>query len=261
MGMICNLHAHTVRCHHASGTEREYIERAVAAGMKIYGFADHAPYPFPDGYYSGFRMRRERQADYVETLLALREEFRGVIDVKIGYEAEYYPKFFREFLVMATQYPVDYLILGQHFLENEMEGKYSGISSDDEGYLAEYVDQVIEGIGTGVFTYVAHPDLMNYTGPGEIYDKHYARLIGAAKAAGIPLEINLLGIRDHRAYPHERFFALCGEMGAEVCIGCDAHQAEVAVDPASYEAAMEMAGKLGLCVNQSPELVPVRVPG
>ncbi|MCR5683048.1 MAG: PHP domain-containing protein, partial [Clostridiales bacterium] len=152
MGMICNLHAHTVRCNHASGTEREYIERAVAAGMKIYGFADHAPYPFPEGYYSGFRMRPEQQEDYVNTLLALREEYRGIIDVQIGYEAEYYPKFFADFLAMVREYPIDYLILGQHFLENEMEGKYSGRTSDDEDYLAAYVDQVIEGIGTGVFT-------------------------------------------------------------------------------------------------------------
>ncbi|MCR5682621.1 MAG: histidinol phosphate phosphatase, partial [Clostridiales bacterium] len=153
---------------------------------------------------------------------------------------------------------IDYLILGQHFLENEMEGKYSGRTSDDEDYLAAYVDQVIEGIGTGVFTCVAHPDLMNYTGPQAIFDRHYARLIEAAKAARIPLEINLLGIRDHRAYPHERFFALCGEIGAEVCIGCDAHQAEVAVDEPSYRIAMEMAEKFGLSVNEAPALVPIR---
>ena len=57
MGMICNLHAHTVRCNHASGTEREYLENALAGGLRIFGFADHAPYPFPGGYRSGFRMR------------------------------------------------------------------------------------------------------------------------------------------------------------------------------------------------------------
>jgi len=257
MGMICNLHAHTFRCNHASGTEREYIENAIAAGMKIYGFADHAPYPFPEGYYSGFRMRPELQEDYVNTLLALREEYKGQIEIKIGYEAEYYPKFFRDFLAMATAYPIDYLIMGQHFLENEMEGKYAGITTEDEGYLAEYVDQVIEGIGTGVFTYVAHPDLVNYVGPRDLFDKHYARLIEAARGAGIPLEINLLGIRDHRAYPHDRFFELCGELGAQVCVGCDAHQAEVAVDEASNRIAMGMAEKYGLRVNACPALVAV----
>ena len=204
-----SLHTHTFRCGHASGTEREYIENAIAAGFDTLGFSDHAPYVFRDGYYSGFRMRPELQEDYVTTLLALREEYKGKIDIKIGYEAEYYPEFFEDFLKLITRYPVDYLIMGQHFIENEMSGKYSGVSSDDEGYLKQYVDQVIEGMKTGVYTYVAHPDLMNYTGSDEIYAKHYSRLIESAKEMNIPLEINLLGVRDHRAYPHEKFFKLC----------------------------------------------------
>ena len=89
-----SLHTHTFRCGHASGTEREYIENAIAAGFDTLGFSDHAPYVFRDGYYSGFRMRPELQEDYVTTLLALREEYKGKIDIKIGYEAEYYPEFF-----------------------------------------------------------------------------------------------------------------------------------------------------------------------
>ena len=58
--MKVNLHAHTVRCNHASGTEREYIENAVKAGFTRYGFADHAPYVFKNGYYSNFRMKPEQ---------------------------------------------------------------------------------------------------------------------------------------------------------------------------------------------------------
>ena len=258
MGMICNLHAHTFRCNHASGTEREYIENAVAAGLKVYGFADHAPYPFPPEHRSGFRMRCDQQEDYVNTLLGLREEYKGIIDIKIGYEAEYYPKFFGDFLAMIRQYPIDFLILGQHYLENEMEGKYSGRTVTDEAYLSQYVDQVCEAIGTGVYTYVAHPDLVNFVGEPAFFDKHYSRLIECAKAHGIPLEINLLGVRDHRAYPHDRFFELCGEIGAPVCIGSDAHQAEVAVDAPSYDKAMEMAERFGLNVIAMPELKPVR---
>ena len=41
--MLANYHTHTARCHHASGSEREYIEAAIAGGMKILGFSDHAP--------------------------------------------------------------------------------------------------------------------------------------------------------------------------------------------------------------------------
>ena len=255
--MKVNLHAHTVRCGHASGTEREYIENAVRAGLTRYGFADHAPYVFRDGYYSNFRMKPEQQEDYVNTLLALKEEYKDVIDIKIGYEAEYYPEFFGEFLKLITRYPVDYLILGQHFMESEITRKYSGITTADEGYLAQYADQYIEAMKTGVFTYGAHPDLVNFTGSEAVFDKHYGRLIEAAKECGMPMEINFLGIRDRRFYPHDRFFMLCGQIGAEVCFGCDAHSADVAADLASYAKAVEMVEKYGLILNESPTLRPV----
>ena len=73
--MIANYHTHTYRCHHASGTEREYIEKAIAEGLKIMGFADHVPMPFPDGHQSHFRVYIEELEDYVRTLEALREEY------------------------------------------------------------------------------------------------------------------------------------------------------------------------------------------
>ena len=259
MEITSNLHAHTVRCNHASGTEREYIENALKEGLTRYGFADHAPYPFPEGFHSGFRMRVDQQKDYVDTLTTLGEEYRGRIEIPIGYEAEYYPAFFGDFLRLVTSRHVDYLILGQHFLENEITGKYSGRTTESEEDLKQYVDQVCEALETEVFTYVAHPDLMNYVGDERVFAREYGRLIRRAKALGVPLEINLLGIRGHRAYPHERFFELCGEIGAEVVVGSDAHEAEVAVDRPSWEIAEGMAKRFGLKVNRYPELRPVRL--
>lgn len=254
MKMSVNLHTHTVRCGHASGSEREYVENAIAGGLTTLGFSDHAPYAFPEGYYSGFRMKPEQQEDYVTAVQSLREEYKGKIDIKIGYEAEYYPAFFEDFLKLITRYEVEYLILGQHFIENEMTHKYSGATTDDEDYLAAYVNQTCEAMRTGLFTYFAHPDLVNYTGDTAIYDRHYTRLIECAIDTKTPLEINLLGIRDHRAYPHERFFELCGKLGAEVCIGCDAHSPDVAYDGESYVKALAQVEKLNLRLNSAPAL-------
>ena len=39
--MNANYHTHTVRCHHAIGSEREYIEKAISRGFKKLGFSDH----------------------------------------------------------------------------------------------------------------------------------------------------------------------------------------------------------------------------
>ncbi len=257
MNFTVSLHNHTVRCSHAVGDEREYIEKAIAGGLKTLGFADHAPYEFPAPYISNFRMRYREADGYIETLLALREEYRGRIEIKIGFEAEYYPELFRGFIESLRPYPVDYLILGQHYLDNETSRRYSGITTDSEEYLRDYVDAVSAGIDTGAFTYVAHPELMNFTGADSVYRKHYSRLIEHAMAAGIPLEVNLLGIRVGRHYPNERFIGLCGEMGASMCVGDDAHEPDCVADLASFEVARQLIEKYGVKFTESPILRPI----
>ena len=82
--MIATYHTHTWRCNHAKGTEREYIEAAIALGLKVLGFADHTPYPFSNGHQSGFRMRVDQFQDYCDTLTALRDEYADRIEIHIG---------------------------------------------------------------------------------------------------------------------------------------------------------------------------------
>ena len=79
--MIANYHTHTPRCNHAWGTEEEYVERALEAGLQILGFSDHSPQLFPGTYYSHFRMRPELLQDYVDTVLRVREQYRGKIEI------------------------------------------------------------------------------------------------------------------------------------------------------------------------------------
>lgn len=228
--MIANYHTHTVRCRHAKGTEREYIEQAIANGLKVLGFSDHAPYLFydsvevPEGaYYSNMRMRPEEFRDYCDTLVQLREEYKDRIRILIGLEMEYYPAHFQRTRRWMKDFPVDYLILGQHFLGNEQNAPYSGAKTNDEATLARYVDQVIAGLKTGCFSYVAHPDLLCYTGRDRIYTAHMTRLCKAMKAAGAPAELNLLGFEQHRSYPNPRFWELVAETGCPCVLGCDAH--------------------------------------
>ena len=91
--MLHNYHTHTFRNHHAVGTEREYIEAAIAGGYQTLGFSEHSPYQFPDGIVSYFHMFPEDLEDYIQTLLALKEEYAGRIEILIGYEAGIIPDF------------------------------------------------------------------------------------------------------------------------------------------------------------------------
>ena len=86
--MKVNYHSHTTRCHHAVGTEREYVEAAIESGLEVLGFSDHTPYPFKDGYVSRIRMGMDELEEYVNTILALRDEYRNDIEIHLGLEVE-----------------------------------------------------------------------------------------------------------------------------------------------------------------------------
>lgn len=244
--MNFNLHTHTPRCHHAVGSEREYVEQAIAAGLKTLGFSDHSPMPFADGYCSSFRMQVSEVDGYINTLLALRDEYRDQIDLKIGFEAEYYPAVFPSLIRLLRDYPVDYLILGQHFTNNERDGSPSGKPTEDEQELIRYVDQTAEALQTGKYTYFAHPDMKNFVGSDAVYEKHMSRLCENAKSLGIPLEINMLGLWESRHYPSDRFFRIAAEVGNDIVIGVDAHQPERILEADVYEKALAMIERCGL---------------
>lgn len=233
--MTENCHTHTFRCRHAVGTEEEYIRTGIARGLKVLGFSDHSPYMFPDGYYSGFRMAVRETPGYFRTLGMLRNKYRGQIEIPIGFEVEYYPDYFEKTLDLYRRSAVtlengervgcEYLILGQHFLGNEFDDpEHCMKPTRREERLALFVDTTISAMELGVFTYVAHPDLLNYTGPDAVYEKHMKRLCQAARELNVPLEINLLGLDEKRNYPRGLFFDIAAETGNTVVFGCDAHQ-------------------------------------
>lgn len=253
-----NYHTHTFRCNHAAGEDREYVESAIAAGVKVLGFSDHAPYCFPEGYYSTFRMPVERTGEYVASINRLKEEYKDEIKIYLGYELEYYPSYFGKTVKMLDGFGYDFLILAQHFCGNEIGETSSGTATDDESRLRRYVSQVIRGMRTGKYFYVAHPDLIRFTGDGAAYDRHMRKLCVCAKELGIPLEINLLGVHDVRCYPRERFWRLAAEEGCEAIIGLDAHSPEHFKREAAYESALLLAEKCGIRITEPEKPVKTR---
>lgn len=252
--MIFNYHTHTKRCNHAVGTEREYVESAIKNGLKILGMSDHAPYLFGNSsYYSYFRMQVDELFEYAETVRALKKEYEKDIRILLGFELEYYPEFHKAEMEFLHQVSPDYLLLGQHLLNNEIDQVISSkLKTDDE--LAAYVTQVLAGLETGDFLYLAHPDLPGYAFSEQAIEREYRRLCEGAKQMNIPLEINLLGMRAKRPYPDKRFFKIAAEVGNEIIIGSDAHDPKHVADPLSEAFALDMVASLGLKLIKKPLL-------
>ena len=253
--MIANYHTHTYRCNHASEEiERAYIETAIKAGFKELGFADHTPMPLPQEIepekcwsFMNFRMDMEQTGDYVSTLLSLREEYKNDIKIHIGFEVEYIPDIFDELMSFLSSFPTDYIILGQHFDKRVEQPTFFTHATRSKEVLSHYTDLVCEGMRTGKFTYLAHPDLCNYHGSIVSYEKETIRLVKTAKECGVPLEINLLGLNNKRHYPCQLFWSIAGDIGCDVIIGSDAHDSNT-VKP---ERALYYAQKI---VEQNPGL-------
>ena len=253
-----NFHTHTYFCSHAVGEIEDYIKRAISCGVKKMGFSDHIPLKFPDGKESFYRVPTDKVCEYFRITRELREKYKGEIDIKIGFESEYYPQYFSEMLRSAIEYGAEYLILGQHFYEPENIGYRRTIDkTDDEASLTQYCDLVTEAIETRVFSYVAHPDIVNFCGDEKIFFREVRKIAEASLKHNIPLEINLLGIREGRNYPNPLFWQIVGEVGSPVTFGFDSHDIQAAYDGESLPFAFRLVRECSLNYIGEPRLLPI----
>lgn len=249
--LIANYHTHTFRCKHAKGEDREYIEAAIAGGIKILGMSDHCPRIYDTDYVSGTRMLPEQIDSYFYSLEGLRKEYKKEITLYIGFETEYVPELLEAQNKLFEGYPIDYMILGEHFTGIEYCSPYTGFETNRESELAKYVELVIEGMETGDYLYVAHPDLLNYSGPDEIYEKYFTRLCEYLKCKDVPVEINMLGLIEGRHYPSRRFFEIAGKVGNTAIIGCDAHSPDRLANKKYMKMCEEFGKTMGLTIVET----------
>ena len=244
--MIANYHTHTVRCRHASGSEREYIETGIERGLKTLGFSDHSPYLFDGGYVSPTRMLPEEAEDYFGTLRRLREEYKGRIDLVAGLELEYYPRYFERTVRWLRGFGPEYLILGQHIVGDEPWDAHCGDVSTDEKLLDRYAGLMCEAMDTGLYTCVAHPDMFNFRGDSALYIRAMEKIFSHAKERGLPVEFNLLGFSESRWYPREEAVLAARETGCGVVIGCDAHSPDRVAKRSEIEGALSYLRAYGI---------------
>ena len=253
--MIYTYHTHTHYCDHATGTPREYIERAISVGIKKMGFSEHIPFVFPNGTEYSYRLPMARTKEYIDTIAALKEEYRDKIEIHTGFETEYIPSHFDEMVDFAVSAGAEYLILGQHSVGCAgVDLHWSTGKTDDVKKLKEYTDSVVSAMESGKIFYVAHPDIFNFTGDSEIYRDEMRRVCKASSETGVPLEINFLGIRQNRRYPKDTFWEIAGEVGCRVVFGMDAHDCLAAGDLESLPYAEELVKKYKLTFLDDPKI-------
>lgn len=230
---LANYHSHTVRCMHATGTEDQYIRQAIETGFEILGFADHSAWPYKSDFVANMRMRECELEDYVTTIKALREKYADQIRIHLGLECEAFPEFYPWLREIRDTMGFDYFILGNHYdTSDEKNGRYFG-RCNEAAHAYRYMETTIAGMESGLFIYLAHPDLFLHRYPKFDSDaKRICREIcEAAKRLNLPIEYNILG---HKRQPESRkqgyvgytsaeFWEIAAETGNRAIIGVDAH--------------------------------------
>ncbi|MBR6027826.1 MAG: histidinol-phosphatase [Clostridia bacterium] len=257
--MKANYHCHTPRCHHAVGSEEEYVQAAIDAGFDVLGFSDHAPWPYRSGYQSGIRMGMDELSGYLDAVRRVKDQFRDDIVIHVGLEAEYFPRY-RDHLHALLDQVVGYYLLGQHSIEcDEDEDPLwtaRSCEADDEMVL-RFAERLTEGMRTGLYACVAHPDIyMRRRLPGDFSKacEQAAEMIAqCAMEMDIPLEYNLLGRKyqlegEQGGYPNMDFWLHISRYPVRTIVGVDAHHPQLLREASLWEEGHQALRSLGFTV-------------
>lgn len=233
-----NYHSHTKRCGHAIGEDEEYVLAAIAAGYKIYGFSDHVM--LPNRTQKGMRGDYPSDAlDYFSSVRALAENYKDKIEIHLAFEAEWYYELYASYYdELLKKGIVDYMILGQHcfFYPPMNRFVFYGDLVDEKEATKRYARDLIAGMKSHDFIYVAHPDLfMSWYPKWDDFSRAVAiDIIKAAKEEHMILEVNMgpsrWGIKTGNSldfqviYPNEQFWHLVKEEGVPCIVGVDNHR-------------------------------------
>lgn len=258
--MIANYHCHTSRCNHAGDYPDEaFVQSAIDNGFRILGFSDHTPWPYETDFRdSRVRMDLEELPGYLESVAELKEKYRGRIKIYTGLECEYFPNYLPW---LQTQLPnLDYLVLGNHWrLGNERGELYFGRASKAQD-VADYTTFTTQGMETGLFSCLVHPDLVFYRYPafGSLERDCMISLCEKAKELDIPLEYNLLGEEKRRldqfsglGYPLPEFWQIAAKVGCKAILGLDAHHPYHFGQKQAIDRAQAYLNSLGMTVLET----------
>ena len=247
-----NYHTHTKRCKHASGKDEEYILNAIAAGYTILGFSDHAPYrDYPS---KTSRMDWEQLDEYIETMTMLKEKYKDQIEIHIGLETEYFPFVHEERVELKNK--VEYLLLGQHFSNPDLDGiSYFKDNTDEE--ILNYGKMVCEALDTKMFLYLAHPDVfLNRQQEFTKVCEDVAHMIAKkCVETSTPVEVNIRGVMKGKKqfnnglyyyYPHKPFWQIMAQYPIKCIYGIDAHNPNDLLDQKSVKNGIEELADLNL---------------
>ncbi|TKJ41575.1 hypothetical protein CEE37_03140 [candidate division LCP-89 bacterium B3_LCP] len=235
--IISDLHVHPSPWKFGEGTYRQFVKAALDRNVAILGFSEHGPEIGSDQCYRGLKLNEI--GDYVESVLKLKEEFSGLIQIFCGLELSYHPDLFDSYMKLQTEFPFDYFLVSLHTIDDWHVDNPDSLSPSIHGKKTEkelyrlYYGKIIDAARCGLFDGFAHIDYLRRSLPHppgeppeyalEIYDE----VAGEISRSNMTVEVNTRGFSIEsmkEMYPTLPFVKKLVHAGVKFTTGSDAHE-------------------------------------
>lgn len=265
--MLPDYHFHTDFSGDSQTPVRAQLDQAVSLGMKSLCVTDHHDYDVDSVI--DFTLSVDR---YMDTMTALKEEYKDRIDLRIGIELGLQVHLKEYFKGLLSAYPFDFVIGSTHFIHRKDPAypEFFQGRDESEAYL-QYFQVTLDNVkNLDTYDVAGHLDYIVRYGPNkaahysyEAYKDVLDDILRAVIEGGKGIECNTAGFRKGIMQPNpcipvlKRFRELGGEI---LTIGSDAHVPEDL--GADFKAARELLLECGFTYytefkGRSPEFKPL----
>lgn len=232
-------HVHTNLCGHAKGEMEEYVQAAIAKGLKRIVFLEHMEegisVPKPSWL-------TESDFDYYfDEGQRLQERYQDIIDIGLGVECGYNPESKETIKKRLAKRAWDQIGISCHFLKIENDVQHLNLLSkkpenvkratelDTNILFSRYLATLLEAVTELDGSVLCHLDAaFRWIPDHTLLEHHYQEidlLLGRAAAKNMALEINTSGINiRNEPFPNSRILDLAIQHKMTFQLGSDAHQ-------------------------------------
>ncbi len=241
-------HTHNEMCHHAVGSIEDYLRQAIKSRLQTIGLSDHFPYEFLKNIeripFEEYAITLPEIEGYLSTAETFREKFKSKINVRIGFEVDFFKNQALALNKHLTKVKnrLDYILGSIHIL-NFRDGRGawgfddSRFRNDFEYYGSQqvyinYYKKLQKMIRSEDFDFdiVGHIDLPkkfndNPTKKEAVFDE-VLKTLELIKARDLTVEINTGGLRKpcKEQYPSEKIIKEIYSLDIPILLGSDAHK-------------------------------------
>ena len=228
---MIDYHIHTLLCNHATGSMPEYIQQAIAIGLKEICFLDHLTIN-PSGKF--LSMTPGEVPVYYHAIQMLKQKYKGIIKIKSGLEIDFNPDYVNLVEDILGTYSFDLIGSSLHFIDGmnivSSSSAWKKGKENTDAVFSIYCERLYEMMEYNYFDIVCHFDMIKKFGRklSKKYDKKIDRILSVMKEKGIVMEINTSGLNHPvmEIYPHQDILKECCIKEIPVTIGSDAHRPE-----------------------------------